>query len=362
MNFKNLNAVTQKDHFPLPFTEHVIERLSGSEVYNFLDGFSGYNQITIAPEDQPKTTFTTEWGIFSWRVMPFGLTNAPSDFQRSMCVIFRPLIRKNLEVFLDDLGIHSSMETHLDHLEDCFKRCREFSLCLNPLKCNFLVTHGVVLGHIVSRHGMAADESKIKVIIQMAPPKTPKDVQIFMGHVNYHRRYIRLFAELAKPLYTLLILFEWTEECEYAFNELKSRLCSAPLLRPPNWDIIFHVHTDASGQALGVVLTQPGEHQKDYPIYFASQQFNDAEANYTVTEREALAMVYSVKKFRYYLLANSFKFFVDHQALLYLVNRPCSTGRITRWLLILQEFDFEIVVKKGKQHFMADHMSRVTSG
>ena len=213
----------------------------------------------------------------------------------------------------------------------------------------------------MSRHGLAADESKIKVIIEMPPPKNPKDVQVFMGHVNYHRRYIHLFAELAKPLYALLTVFEWTDECDYAFNELKSRLCSAPLLRPPKWDLIFHVHTDASGQALGVVLTQPGEHQKDYPIYFASRQFNEAEANYTVTEREALAMVYSVKKFRYYLLANPFKFFVDHQALVYLVNRPCSTGRITRWLLILQEFDFEIVVRKGKQHFMADHMSRLTS-
>ena len=140
------------------------------------------------------------------------------------------------------------------------------------------------------------------------------------------------------------------------------RLVTAPILRAPDWSITFHVHIDASKIAIGAVLCQPGEHNLDFPVSFASRQLTEAEMNYSTTEREGLAMVYAVKKFRHYLLATPFTFFVDHQALLYLVNKPCATGRIARWLLLLLEFDFSVVVRKGKQHFMADHLSRVPSG
>ncbi|MCO5559123.1 hypothetical protein L7F22_012715 [Adiantum nelumboides] len=175
-------------------------------------------------------------------------------------------------------------------------------------------------------------------------------------------RFILLFAEIARPLYKLLIEFKWTEECDQAYEVLKKALVSAPILRAPDWNVIFHVHIDASNFAIGCVLTQPGEHKLDYPISFASRQLNDAEKNYTTIEREGLAMIYSVKKFRYYLLATKFVFYVDHQALLYLVNKPCATGRISRWLLILLEFDFTVVVRPGKKHLMADHLSRITNG
>ncbi|MCO5569649.1 hypothetical protein L7F22_023365 [Adiantum nelumboides] len=182
-----------------------------------------------------------------------------------------------------------------------------------------------------------------------------------MGHVGYYRRFILLFAEIARPLYKLLIEFKQTEECDQAYEVLKKALAGAPIFRAPDWNIIFHVHIDASNFAIGCVLTKPGEHKLDYPISFASRQLNDAEKNYTTTEREGLAMIYSIKKFRYYLLATKFVFYVDHQALLYLVNKPCATKRISRWLLIILEFDFTVVVKPGKKHLMADRLSRITN-
>ena len=171
-----------------------------------------------------------------------------------------------------------------------------------------------------------------------------------------------MYAEVARPLYTLLVVFEWTEECKQAFQKLKKALVSAPILKAPNWDQIFHVHIDASAFAMGCILAQPGENYMDFPISYASRQLNSAEKNYSTTEREGLAMVYAVKKFRHYLLANKFIFFVNHHALLYLVNKPCATGRIIRWFVILLEFDFTVAVKPGRSHQRADHLSRITSG
>ena len=178
-----------------------------------------------------------------------------------------------------------------------------------------------------------------------------------MGHCGYYRRFIYMYAVIARPLYGLLIVFIWTEECEKSFQKLKECLTSAPILKSPDWNVIFHVHIDASNFAIGAILAQPGEKNMDFPISYASRQLNSAEQNYTTIEREGLGMVYAVKKFRHYLLANKFVFFTDHQALLYLVNKSCNTGRIVRWFIILLEFDFTMVVKKGKTHQRADHLS-----
>ena len=168
-----------------------------------------------------------------------------------------------------------------------------------------------------------------------------------------------MYFVIAKPLYALLVQFEWTDECKEAFNKLKKALIFSPILRALDWNKVFHVHIDASNFVIGCILAQPGEHNMDFPISYASRQLNSTEKNYTTTEQEGLTMVYAVKKFCHYLWANQFVFFVDHQALLYLVNKPCNTGRIVRWFLILLEFDFTIVVKKGITHQRANHLSRL---
>ena len=225
-----------------------------------------------------------------------------------------------------------------------------------------MVRQGKILGHIVSKNGISTDEDKIQVILRLPRPTNAKEVQGFMGHCGYYRRFIFRFANIAQPLYALIEAFVWTDECEESFQKLRDALINAPILRSPDWTKIFHVHVDASNYAIGCILAQPGEHNMDFPVSYASRQLNDAEKNYTTTEREGLGMVYAIKKFRRYLLANKFVFFTDHQALLYLVNKPCNTGRIVRWFLILLEFDFTVVVKKGVTHLRADHLSRLMNG
>ncbi|MCO5578895.1 hypothetical protein L7F22_032744 [Adiantum nelumboides] len=363
VNLKKVNAATIRDHYPLPITDHVLERVARAEAYSYLDGFSGYNQLSIAPKDQHKIVFATERGTFAYKVMPFGLTNAPSTFQRLMCHIFREFLQKILEVYVNDLCVHSQqIRDHLSQLRKIFEKCRLYRLCLNPKKCVFMVRQGKILGHIVSKNDISTDEDKIQAIVSMPRPTNARGVQAFMGHCGYYQRFIYQYASIAQPLYALIVAFKCTDECSESFIKLRKALIDAPILRAPYWNKFFHVHIDASNFAIGCVLAQSSEHNMDFPVSYASRQLNSAERNYTTTEREGLGMVYAVKKYRHYLLANKFVFFTDHQALLYLVNKPCNTGRIVRWFLILLEFDFMVVVKEGIIHQRADHLSRPTNG
>ena len=204
-------------------------RVAGKAAYSFLDGFSGYNQVSIALQDQHKTAFATEWGIYAYRVMPFGLTNAPATFQRLMAHAFRAYLRDFLEIFMDDLCVHSkARQDHVDHLIKIFVQCRMYRISLNPEKCKFMVRQGKILGHIVSKNGISTDLDKIKVIVDLPRPMNYKGVQIFMGHCGYYRRFIYMYAAIARPLYALLVVFNWTEECDISFEKLKKALSKRP--------------------------------------------------------------------------------------------------------------------------------------
>ena len=180
----------------------------------------------------------------------------------------------------------------------------------------------------------------------------PKQVRVLLGHTTY-------------PLEELLREdqeFEWTEECNISFETLKRKLVEAPILRFPNWSIKFHVHIDASGLAIGEILTQPGDDGMDYPIFYSSKKLNEAKINYSTTEREALGMVFALQKYRHYLLSNHFIFYTNHQALKYLVNKRLHHERICRWLLLFQEFEFEVIVRPGNLNVGPDHLSRIDTG
>lgn len=203
------------------------------------------------------------------------------------------------------------------------------------------------------------DPAKIVAIVHMEPPRNMKQLRETLGHMGYYRRFIRNYATITASMERLLRKTEefiWTMDCQTALDKLKEKLVSAPILVYPNWNKMFHVHIDASGIALGVVLVQPGE-KMDHPVYYASRKLSIVERNYTTTEWEALAMVYSLQKFRYYLLGAPFKFFTNHSTLKYLVNKQVLEGRICRWLLLFQEFMFEVVVKPGRVNIYPDHLS-----
>jgi hypothetical protein len=230
--------MTRKDHFSLPFMDQILQRVASHEFYCFLDGYSGYNQIEIALEDQEKTTFTCPFGTFTYRRMPFRLCNAPATFQRCMLNIFSDMVECFLEIFMDDFSIFGdSFDDFLTNLEKVLSRCEEKNLLMNWEKCHFMVTNGNVLGHIISSKGIEADKSKIELIANLPTPKSIKDVRSFLGHAGFYRRFIKDFSVISKPLSNLLTkdnIFEWIEHCIEAFVKLKNLLISTPIIQPPD--------------------------------------------------------------------------------------------------------------------------------
>ncbi|KAF5763909.1 putative nucleotidyltransferase, Ribonuclease H [Helianthus annuus] len=202
IDYRKLNAATSKDHFPLPFIDQIVEKLSGQKFYCFLDGYSGYNQIAIHPEDQQKTTFTCPYGTFAFRRMPFRLCNAPAIFQRCMMSIFSDMVGESLEIFKDDFSIFGhTFEGCLVELEKVLKRCTETNLVLSWEKSHFMVKEGIVLGHVISQRGIEVDRAKVQVISTLPPPTNVKGVRSFLGHAGFYRRFIKDFSAISKPLF-----------------------------------------------------------------------------------------------------------------------------------------------------------------
>ena len=238
IDYRKLNKATHKDHFPLPFLDQMLDRLARHEYYYFLDGYSRYNQIAIAPDDQEKTTFTCPFGTFSFKRMPFGLCNAPGTFQRCMMAIFSYMVEKTIEVFMDDFSVFgNSFDNCLENLRSALIRCEETNLVLNWEKCHFIVQEGIVLGHWISTRGIEVDKAKIEAIEKLPPPSSVKNIRSFLGHAGFYRRFIKDFSWIAKPLSSLLVQgtpFDFDEQCVQAFSVLKDRLVSAPIVVTPD--------------------------------------------------------------------------------------------------------------------------------
>ncbi|RVW66455.1 Retrovirus-related Pol polyprotein from transposon 297 [Vitis vinifera] len=200
IDYRKLNAITRKSHFPLPFIDQVLERVSGHPFYYFLDGYSGYFQIEIVFEDQENTTFTCPFGTYAYKRIPFGLCNAPATFQRCMLSIFSDMVERIMEVFMDDIIVYgSAFDECLVNLEAVLNRCIEKDLVLNWEKCHFLVPQGIVLGHIISSQGIEVDKAKVELIVKLPSPTIVKGVRQFLGHAGFYRRFIKDFSKLARP-------------------------------------------------------------------------------------------------------------------------------------------------------------------
>ncbi|CAN6547062.1 unnamed protein product [Malus baccata var. baccata] len=340
----------------------MLERLANHSFYCFLDGYSGYNQIVIAPDDQEKTTFTCPFGTFAYRRMPFGLCNAPATFQRCMVSIFSEFVEKIIEVFMDDFSVFGdSFDACLNNLTLILQRCIETNLVLNWEKCHFMVKQGIVLGHIISEKGIEVDKSKIDLVRHLPSPTSVREVRSFLGHAGFYRRFIKDFSKIAQPLCRLLqkeVAFEFNKECETAFKTLKDMLTSAPIIMPPDWSLSFELMCDASDYAIGAVLGQR-RNKQPHVIHYVSRTLNDAQLNYSTTEKELIAVVFALDKFRLYLLGTKVIVYSDHAALKYLLTKKEAKPRLIRWMLLLQEFNIEIRDKKGSENMMADHLSRL---
>ncbi|GJR42694.1 reverse transcriptase domain-containing protein [Tanacetum coccineum] len=333
IDYRKLNEATRKDHFPLPFMDQMLERLAGNQYYCFLDGFSGYFQIPIDPKDQEKTTFTCPYGTFAYRRMPFGLCNAPGTFQRCMMAIFHDMIEKIMEVFMDDFSVFGdSFSTCLSHLEKMLKRCEDTNLVLNWEKSHFMVKEGIVLGHKISKSGIEVDRAKVDVIAKLPHLTTMKGVRSFLGHASFYRRFIQDFSKIARLMTRLLekeTPFFFSKECIESFNTLKRKLTEVPILIAPDWDLPFELMCDASNFAIGAVLGQR-KNKHFQPIHYASKTMTQAQAHYTTTEKELLAVVYAFEKFRSYLILSKSIVYTDHSAIKYLFTKKDVKPRLMR--------------------------------
>ncbi|KAL3681416.1 hypothetical protein R1sor_024372 [Riccia sorocarpa] len=274
---------------------------------------------------------------------------------------FLPL-NDQLKLYLDDLCAHGPRVTHISTLRATFEACRKARISLNPDKCFFGASCGPLLGLLVSRAGTSINPRKIDCILQIPIPETVRDLRKFLGCTGYYRRFIFRYAVITTPLTALLqdlVDFFWSEHCQASFELLKLKLVEAPIIRSPDWTLPFHMLVDTSTTATGSVLSQLDENNKDHPIYYASRQLSKAERNYAATELECLGMIFSVQKFRHYLLGTQFVLHVDHQALRYIVNRPSRSGKLARWMLLLHEYTFTVEYKPRTLHINADYLSRL---
>ena len=303
IDYRKLNIATRKDHFPLPFIDHMLDTLAGHPHFCFLYGYSGYNQIAIAPEDQEKTTFTCRYGTFSFRRMPFGLCNAPATFQRCMMYMFLDLAEEVMEIFIDDFTVYgSSFEHCLQNLGTVLNRWQDNNLAWNWEKFHFMVTEGIVLRHKISSVGLEVDQAKVFIIKTLLQPTTVKGIRSFLGHADFCRKFIKDFSKIARPLCRLLekdAKFNFDELCQSSFEEIRSRLVEAPIMAKPNSTKEFEIMCDVSDYVMGAVLGKKTD-KMFKAIYYASKTFNGAQENYSATEKEMLAMVFSCEKFRPY--------------------------------------------------------------
>ena len=316
----------------------MLDRLAGHPHYYFLDGYSSYNQISIALEDQEKTTFTSPYGTFAFRRMPFGLCNAPATFQRCMMSMFSDLGGEAMEIIMDDFLIHgSSFENFLENLETIHQRCQDKNLALNWEKCYFMVTESIVLVHKISTARLEVDQAKVSIIKTLLPPTTVQGIRSFLGNAGFYRIFIKDFSKIFRRLCILLekdARFDFDELCKAAFDEIKSRLVAALIMITPNWNKEFEIMYDASDYAMGVLLRQRTKTMFK-AIYYASKTFNETQDNYSTTEKEMLAMVFSCEKIRPYILGSHVIIHTDHATIRYLMAKKDAKPRLLRWVLLL---------------------------
>ena len=363
IDYRQLNSVTKRDNHPLPNITELLDSLADKKIFSTMDLMSGYWQVDMAPEDIQKTAFSTRTGHYEFTVMPFGLCNAPATFQRLMYAVTAGLEWNICKTYLDDvLSASMSTKQHAADLAQIFDRLRQHGLRLKPTKCKFFMKSITFLGSVISSDGLSPDPAKTAAIKDFPKPNNATDVRSFLGLTNYYCRFIKDFAMIAAPLNDLTrkdIKFAWTSSHEAAFNKLKMVLASAPMLAHPKYDdAIFIVTTDASDIGMGAILSLQ-QQSDERPVAFASKAFNAAEKNYSATEKECKAVVWALDtQFRTYVLGRHFILKMDHSALIWLSKFKEPAGKIARWIMKLQEYDYNIRHVPGRHIPHVDSLSR----
>ncbi|KAL2246590.1 UNVERIFIED_CONTAM: Transposon Tf2-12 polyprotein [Sesamum indicum] len=356
-DYRALNKIIVKNKYPIPLVADCFDRLSGANYFTKIDLRSGYWQVRVKEGDEAKTTVVTRYGAFEFLVMPFGLTNAPATFSTLMNQVLHGFLDEFVVVYLDDIVIYSrTLAEHEDHLRQVLTRLREHELYVKVSKCSFARETISFLGHIVERGRIRMDPKKVQAIEEWRPPSDVHDLRSFLGLANYYRRFVKDYSAIARPLTDLLKKTEtwnWTPQCQVAFDDLKRAMMTDPVLALPDMSKPFLVETDASDFALGGVLMQDG-----HPVAFESRKLKDAERRYSVHEKELLAVVHCVRLWRHYLLGSPFVVRTDNTAVSHFMSQPKLTSRQARWQELLSEFHFVLEYRAGSSNHAADALSR----
>lgn len=361
VDYRKLNAVTKKNNYPLPLIDDLLNSLGNAKYFSSLDLFSGYWQIGVKESDKERTAFITHEGLYEFNVLPFGLCNAPSTFQNLTDRVFAGLKWTKALVYLDDVIVFSStFEEHIVNLKLVLSRLREANLTAKVSKCVFAENRIKILGHVVDENGISTDPDKINAITNFPRLNSVKKLQSFLGLCNYYRKFIRDFSALAKPLFNITkdnVDFKWDSIQEMAFQNLKDKLASNPVLAHFNPNKECELRVDASREGLGAILLQEKDKEL-HPVSYISRSLTKAERNYTISELEALTVVWSLQYLRHLVYGRPIKIVTDHHALCWLKSCKDPTGRLARWAIKLSEYEYTVVHKNGRLHNDVDCLSR----
>ncbi len=368
IDYRALNKLTIKNKWPLPRIDDLLDTLSKAKVFSALDLAQGYHQIRIAESDVPKTAFCTPLGLYEYRVLSFGLSNAPATFQRVMSETLAEEIRAGfVVVYLDDILVFSkSVDEHLEQLERVLSKLRAAKFYAKRSKCLFNQSELKYLGFIVGGGNLKPDPTKVAAVLEWPVPKSKSELRSFLGLANYFRRFMHHYGSVCAPLNALLrddvpndFSGAWDARAQSAFEKVKELLTSAPVLALPRLDKPFTISCDACKDGVGAVLLQD-----DQPVAFESRKFTDIESRYPKMhpgDQELLAVVYALQKFRHYVLGQRFTLITDHQPNTKLqdqVSVQSWSGRKARWAEFLQQYDFDLQYRPGKENQVADALSR----
>ncbi|CAO1939527.1 unnamed protein product [Urochloa humidicola] len=357
VDYRYLNALTIRGKFPIPIFDELVDELAGATWFSSLDLNSGFHQIRMKAGEEYKTAFQTHFGHFEFKVMSFGLCGAPGTFQGAMNSTLKPLLRKCVLVFFDDILVFSkSFAEHIDHLRAVFQLLSADQWQVKLSKCSFAQRQIAYLGHIISAEGISTDNSKVVAITTWPTPSNVKELRSFLGMAGYYRKFVHHFAVIAKPLTSLLkknTLFVWTHDHQVAFESLKSALSSAPVLATPDFSKPFCIETDASAQGVGAVLMQSG-----HPLAFISKPLGPRTVGLSTYEKEYLAILLAVEQWRSYLQHAEFIICTDQKSLTHLTDQRLNTPWQQKVFTKLLGLQYKIVYKQGTDNRVADALSR----
>jgi len=364
VDYRKLNDITIKNRYPLPRIDEIMDRINGAQRYTKLDLQGAYNLVRIAQGEEWKTAFHTKMGLYEYLVMPMGLTNVPASFQALMNHVLWDHIDKICAVYLDDILVYSKdPKEHDHHVKLVLQKLEEYFLKVDLDKSEFDQEEVEFLGHIIGKNGIRMDPRKVQSVLEWPTPENLKDLQAFLGLANYYRRFIKSYSTIVTPLLRFTkkdVPFQWDEPAQKAFDALKEKFTTAPVLMVFDPTKPIYIETDASDYALGACLSQKDDQGRMHPVAFLSRKFSPAELNYQIHDKELMAIVVACQEWRQYIegAAYTITVYTDHKNLIYFTTTKELNRRQVRWWEVLSPYDLNIVHRPGRENTCADALSR----